>query len=127
MLGAIVGDIVGSPYEFDFNNIKTTTFPLFSEISHFTDDTVMTLAVAEALMAVMPSRGAPAADDALEAALVRSMRKLGERYPAAGYGVRFAMWLESEKPEPYNSFGNGAAMRVSPAAWACDTLEEVEH
>ncbi|MBQ7263604.1 MAG: ADP-ribosylglycohydrolase family protein [Synergistaceae bacterium] len=126
MLGAIVGDIVGSPYEFDHNNIKTTEFPLLSGRSHFTDDTVMTLAVAEALMTAMPSRGQWAADGDVEAALIRSMRAFGARYPSAGYGGRFARWLASPRPRPYGSFGNGSAMRVSPAAWAFDRLEDVE-
>ena len=127
MLGAIVGDIVGSPYEYTHNNIKTTEFSLFSQASHFTDDTVMTLAVAGALMEVLPSHGAPAADGKVEGALVKKMREFGARYPYAGYGVRFSRWLISRAPKPYGSFGNGAPMRVSPAAWAYDTLEEVEH
>ncbi|MBQ9564406.1 MAG: ADP-ribosylglycohydrolase family protein [Synergistaceae bacterium] len=126
MLGAIVGDIVGSPYEFDVNNIKTTSFPLLSERSHFTDDTVMTLAVADALMATLSGRGGEAPEAKFEAALVHSMRGFGLRYPDAGYGGRFSMWLTVKRPEPYNSFGNGSAMRVSPVAWAFDTLDAVE-
>ena len=130
MLGAIVGDIVGSPYEFDFHNIKTTEFPLFSELSYFTDDTVMTLAVAEALMEALPSRGAPAVDETVEAALIKAMQGFAQRFPRfnglGGYGVRFVSWLSTPNPKPYGSFGNGAAMRVSPAGWAYDTLEEVE-
>ena len=126
MLGAIVGDIVGSPCEFDRNNIKTTEFPLFSERSCFTDDTVMTLAVAEALMATLPGRGIEAPEAKFETALVHSMRSFGLRYPDARYGSRFSMWLTAQRPEPYNSFGNGSAMRVSPVAWAFDTLDAVE-
>ena len=126
MLGAIVGDIVGSPYEFDRNNIKTTVFPLLSERSHFTDDTVMTLAVADALMASLPERGAEAPETKFEAALIHAMQDYGLRYPDAGYGARFSGWLYAAHPEPYNSFGNGSAMRVSPVAWAFDTLDAVE-
>jgi ADP-ribosylglycohydrolase len=115
MLGAIIGDIIGSPYEFDRNNIKTTDFPLFGERSRFTDDTVMTLAVAEALM-----EGGNSED------YVKAMRKYGKLYPYAGYGQRFAIWLCSSKPEPYNSYGNGSAMRVSSVGWWYQTLEAVE-
>ena len=96
MYGAILGDIIGSPYEFDMGG-KTKDFPLFSEESYFTDDTVMTLAVAEAFM------GAP--DTAIGKRLVASMQKWGHRYPGAGYGVRFSRWLDSADPKPYNSFG----------------------
>ena len=126
MLGAIVGDIVGSPYEFDRHNIKTTVFPLLSERSHFTDDTVMTLAVADALMASLPERGTEAPETKFEAALIHAMQDYGLRYPDAGYGARFSGWLYAAHPEPYNSFGNGSAMRVSPVAWAFDTLDAVE-
>ncbi len=115
MYGAILGDIIGSPYEFDQNNIKTTDFPLFSERSEFTDDSIMTLAVAEALM----NCGIDADEETMKKALVEAMKKYGRRYPFAGYGVNFSMWLEQENPKPYNSFGNGSAMRVSPAAWLC--------
>ena len=126
MLGAIVGDIVGSPYEFDHNNIKTTDFPLISEKSCFTDDTVMTLAVADALMTVIPSRGGEAAEGKFETELIRAMQDFGPRYPDAGYGARFAGWLGAKDPKPYNSFGNGSAMRVSPVAWAFNDLGTVE-
>lgn len=121
ILGACVGDVIGSPYE--FSNVKTTEFPLFSEWTEFTDDTVMTLAVADALL---KSR-----DDLqpISYALVESMRELGRAYPNAGYGGRFASWLGSDlaHPRPYNSWGNGSGMRVSPVAWAFDTLELVEY
>lgn len=120
MIGAIIGDIVGSPYEFDNNNIKTTNFPLFSKRSHFTDDTVMTVAVAQAVM-----RGYNDPEKTKQH-LVSCMRALGKLYPNAGYGMMFAQWLYSEDPQPYNSFGNGAAMRVSPVAWIYDDLETVE-
>lgn len=107
MLGAIVGDIVGSIYEWD--NIKTKEFPLFQESCHFTDDTVMTIAVAEAIM------NGGKKDD-----FINAMKKYGRMYPNAGYGGKFRKWLFSDSREPYNSYGNGSAMRVSPCAWIID-------
>lgn len=107
MIGAIVGDIVGSIYE--WNNIKTKNFPLFQDNCFFTDDTVMTCAVAEALL-----EGGKR-DDFIDA-----MKKYGRMYPDAGYGGKFTSWLISDTREPYNSFGNGSAMRVSPCAWIMD-------
>ena len=115
MYGAILGDIIGSPYEFDQNNIKTTDFELFSERSEFTDDSIMTLAVAEALM----NCGIDADEETMKKALVDAMKKYGSRYPFAGYGVNFSMWIAQEDPKPYNSFGNGSAMRVSAVPWLC--------
>ena len=124
MYGAILGDIIGSPYEFDQNNIKTTEFDLFSERSEFTDDSIMTLAVAEGLM----NCGIDADEETMKKALVEAMKKYGRRYPFAGYGVNFSMWLDKEEPAPYNSFGNGSAMRVSPAAWLCqEDLSKMLH
>ncbi|MDO4493650.1 MAG: ADP-ribosylglycohydrolase family protein [Clostridia bacterium] len=120
MIGAIAGDIVGSPYEFNANNYKAKDFPLFSGRSEFTDDSVMTLAVAKALM-----DGGRDPEKTSEAT-VRRMQELGRRYPGAGYGGRFGRWLFQKDPKPYNSFGNGAAMRVSPVGWFCDTVEETE-
>jgi len=119
MFGAILGDIIGSPYEFDHNNIKTKDFPLFSRNSHFTDDTVMTIAIAEAVL------NADGDLDDLAGEAVASMQKLGKLYPNAGYGARFSMWLHLDDYVPYNSLGNGAAMRVSPVAWAFDDIETV--
>lgn len=113
MLGAIIGDIVGSVYE--WNNIKTKDFPLFSSKCFFTDDTVMTVAIAEGLM-----NGGDKED------FVKAMKKYGRMYPDAGYGGGFGSWLFSEDIHPYNSWGNGSAMRVSPVAWMFDTLSEVE-
>jgi ADP-ribosylglycohydrolase len=120
MLGAVLGDIVGSPYEFDRNNIKTTEFPLFSARSRFTDDTVMTFAVAEGLMNGLGSEAET------EAEIIKAMRFYGALYPDAGYGVRFSGWLAANAPKPYGSYGNGSAMRVSAAAWLYDTLGDVE-
>ena len=122
MYGAILGDIVGSPYEFDCNNYKAKNFPLFSRRSDFTDDTVMTLAVAKALLS---SRGQD--DAAIKAALVREMQRLGRIYPDRGYGARFSRWLYADAPQPYHSYGNGSAMRVSPAAWLAEDMEEALH
>lgn len=125
MLGAIVGDIIGSPYE--HASIKTLEFPLFSEKSHFTDDTVMTLAVARGIMEVIPKHGDTVSDKKLSSSFFASLRKLGRRFPLAGYGKGFQGWLSAKKPHPYQSWGNAAAMRVSPVSWAFDDLETVEH
>ena len=121
MIGAMLGDMIGAPYEFDRGG-KTKNFPLFSRGTEFTDDTVMTTAVSEALM---DAEGG--SDEAIRAALIRSMQKWGRRYPNAGYGGRFIRWLFTEKPRPNNSFGNGSAMRVSAAGWLYDDLETTRH
>lgn len=126
MLGAVAGDIIGSPYEFNRNNIKTTDFPLFSERSRFTDDTVMTFAAAQAVMKVIPVRGQVPDKNAFAEAVIDSMHELGHAYPKAGYGSKFVLWLSKRERLPYGSIGNGSAMRVSPAAWAFDELETVE-
>ncbi len=118
MYGAILGNMIGAPYEFDTGG-KTKDFPLFVRSSQFTDDSVMTIAVAEALM-----ESAGKSDDEIKSALVKSMRRWGRKYPNAGYGGMFSYWLREKDPQPYNSFGNGSAMRVSSAGWLFDTLEE---
>ena len=120
MYGAILGDMIGSPYEFDMGN-KTKDFPLFSRWSRFTDDTVMTVAVADAFLSVAPTTD----DNTIRSALVRSMHKFAARYPDAGYGTRFSAWLFLDGAKPYNSFGNGSAMRVSSVAWLFDDLTSV--
>ena len=122
LLGAIIGDVVGRPYE--FNSIKTKQFTLVTRNSVFSDDTVMTLAVANALRKW--KKGDAIDEKEFEQAVIDSMRKFGRRYPNAGYGRKFARWLESDNPQPYNSWGNGSAMRVSPVAWYFDDLETVE-
>ena len=122
MYGAILGDIVGSPYEFDCNNYKAKDFPLFSQRSEFTDDTVMTLAVAKALL---DTRGQD--DAAIKTALVREMQRLGHAYPNRGYGAQFSRWLYADAPQPYHSYGNGSAMRVSSATWLAENMEEALH
>lgn len=107
MMGAIIGDIVGSVYE--WHNIKSKEFPLFRKDCFFTDDTVMTCAVAQAIM-----------NGGERDHFIDAMKKYGRMYPDAGYGGRFRSWLFSENREPYNSFGNGSAMRVAPCAWVMD-------
>lgn len=118
MYGAIIGDIVGSKYE--FGNIKTKDFPLFSEGCSFTDDTVMTVAVASALL-----KSRETGCD-FGKALVAEMQRFGRAYPfpQGGYGARFSAWLRQDDPQPYHSFGNGSAMRVSPCGLLAKTLEE---
>jgi len=113
MLGAIIGDIVGSVYEWD--NIKIKEFPLFTTKCFFTDDSVMTIAVAEALL------NGGTSDDFID-----SFKKFGRMYPNAGYGGKFYKWVFSDDREPYNSWGNGSAMRVAPCAWFAGSLEEAE-
>ena len=110
MYGAILGDIIGSPFEFDRGD-KTKEFDLFSKGCGFTDDSVMTIAVGEALLAV----GKEATVKEIEEAVVTNMQDWGKRYPYAGYGGRFRYWFRERNPKPYGSYGNGSAMRVSAA------------
>lgn len=122
MYGAILGDIIGSPYEFDRGN-KSKDFPLFSRNSRFTDDSVMTLAVADAFLSIAPNT-----DDAdIRRRLIQSMQFYGQTFPHAGYGGMFRRWLKDPNPQPYGSYGNGSAMRVSSAAWLFGDLETVRH
>jgi len=109
MIGAIAGDIIGSIYE--FNQIKTKDFPLFGEGCTFTDDSVLTVAVADAILTGLP--------------YLDAIKTIGRRYPSSGYGGNFIHWLLSEDREPYNSWGNGSAMRVSPVGFAFSPEEEV--
>lgn len=118
MYGAITGDIVGSPYEFDKSK-KTKDFPLFIAASRYTDDSMMTVAVAEALLDTLGMDR-----EKRRSEVIHSMQKWGRRYPDAGYGGRFYSWLYERHPLPYNSWGNGSAMRVSSAGWLFDSLEE---
>lgn len=110
MLGAIAGDIIGSPFEFDHNNVKTTAFPLFNGRSEFTDDSILTVATADVLM-----NGGEFAE---------TYRRYFRMYPFAGWGCMFRQWCRDPAMGPYDSFGNGAAMRVSPIGWAFSTLEK---
>jgi ADP-ribosylglycohydrolase len=109
MIGAIAGDIIGSVFE--HNPIKTTAFPLFSAHSRFTDDTVLTIAVASSILKKVD--------------YASSLKMLGRKYPFAGYGISFFQWLHSKDSKPYNSWGNGSAMRVSPVGFAFDSIDEV--
>ena len=118
MYGAILGDIIGSPFEFDRGD-KTKEFDLFTKGCDFTDDSVMTIAVGEALLAVGPE----ATVQEIEEAVVTNMQDWGKRYPYAGYGGRFRYWLRERNPKPYGSYGNGSAMRVSAVGWLYDSLE----
>lgn len=117
MLGAIAGDIIGSLYE--FNNLKSKDFPLFDQGSEVTDDSVMTLAVAEGILA------GDGGVNRTRKAIAASMQRLGRLYPHAGYGGHFMSWIFADNPAPYRSFGNGSAMRVSSVAWAFQSLADV--
>jgi ADP-ribosylglycohydrolase len=112
MIGAILGDIIGSRYE--FNNTLKYNFPLFGNGCSFTDDTVCTVAIADAILSGVSYK--------------EKLLEWCNRYPVVqgSYGGRFNAWIHSEDPQPYNSFGNGSAMRVSPVAWAYDDLEDVK-
>ena len=112
MLGAIIGDIVGS--RFEFNNTSDYKFELFTKENNFTDDTICTIAIADAII-----KGRNYRDSVLE-----WCRKYP--HPMGGYGASFARWVASDNPQPYNSFGNGAAMRVAPVAYAFDDLKEIK-
>lgn len=120
MLGAIAGDMIGSAYEFHPWRGNPEDMPLFTQRSRFTDDTVMTVAVAAALMSDYDT------PEQLRENLIDSAHHWGLLYPRAGYGGKFASWLRSRCRDPYNSWGNGSAMRVSPVGWAFDDLDEVE-
>ena len=109
MLGAIAGDIIGSVYEWD--NIKTKDFVLFTQRNFFTDDTVLTVALADSILTGKPYD--------------ENMRRFYSWYPDAGYGGRFRQWAKNSDLGPYNSWGNGAAMRISPVGFACDDLGTV--
>lgn len=119
MLGAIIGDIVGSLYEFE--SPKTKDIELFAEGCRLTDDSIMTIAI-----------GCACADSDLhnekdfKSSVIWYMRRIGRQYPKAGYGGMFYRWLISDVMPAYNSFGNGSAMRVSPVAWVADSLEQAE-
>jgi len=109
MLGAMIGDTLGSTFE--FYPMKTKKFELLEKNSHFTDDTVMTVAVADSIMNEVP--------------YVESLQKWGRKYPRAGYGGWFKKWIHLDDPKPYNSFGNGSAMRCSSIGWLFDDDESV--
>ena len=112
IIGAIAGDIIGSPYELNGSRIKSKEFPLFSQQSTYTDDTVMTLGVAQWVMNNNEN-------------LTSILHIWGNKYINVGFGHAFKCWLRSENPQPYNSWGNGSAMRVSSIGVACEYLHDV--
>ena len=118
--GAIVGDVVGS--RFEFNNNKSKEFELFTLECDYTDDSVMTIAVAKSLMDYGPVTDY----EDYKKKLVEVMHEVGKRYPHCGYGGNFCGWIMKDLTEPYNSYGNGSAMRVSPVGWVAGTLSEAE-
>lgn len=127
MYGAFIGDIIGSKYEFD--NIKTKSFPLFSQDCDYTDDTIMTVAVAKAIVLSRAEQYKTGGNGkAFQEILVETMQDFGRRFPhpKGAYGSNFSLWLQQKDPQPYNSFGNGSAMRVSPCALVAVTLEEAQ-
>lgn len=119
MYGAILGDMVGAPYEFDRGN-KSKDFEMWNRRVRFTDDTVMTIAVADAIL----TAGKDSGEKEIKEELVKKMQAWGRKYPNSGYGGRFVHWLGSRKPKPYGSYGNGSAMRVSSVGWLYDTIEK---
>lgn len=118
MYGALLGDMIGAPYEFDRGN-KSKEFDMFNEQVAFTDDSVMTIAVAEGIM----NAGLDADEKRMKAEIVSSMKAWGRRYPDAGYGNKFIWWLMLDDPNPYGSFGNGSAMRVSSVGWFYESMD----
>ena len=121
MFGAILGDIIGSPFEFMQPQPQRKDFVLFSKDCRYTDDTVMTCAIADGLMSVDLSLD----DNAIRQSLLQKVLKWGRAYPNAGYGGMFRQFLASDNPQAYNSFGNGSAMRVSAVGWVANSLDEV--
>ena len=125
MFGAFIGDIVGSKYE--FHNIKTKAFPLFSQGCDYTDDTIMTVAVAKAIMLSRTEQFEKNGEGrGFQEFLVEIMQDFGRRYPnpTGAYGGSFAKWLQQQDPKPYGSYGNGSAMRVSPCGLVAVTMDE---
>lgn len=119
MIGAIIGDIVGSVYE--FHNIKTKKFELFTEESEFTDDTVMTCAVAQSIMEYFGNETSE-----LSGTSVRVFHEVGRKHPYCGYGGKFFQWMMGDKWIPYNSYGNGSAMRISPVGDIAQNIGEAK-
>ena len=116
MLGALIGDIAGSIYE--WHNHKSKDFPFLQPQCRMTDDSIMTTAIAAAVLEGIDDL------DEFKAHVITQMRDFGARYPGRGYGPRFERWLASPEPQPYHSLGNGSAMRVSPVAWAAESLPQ---
>ncbi len=119
MYGAILGDMIGAPYEFEKKQKKSKDFDMFNRRIHFTDDTVMSVAIAEAIMIDETD----ADEQTMKTAFISHMQKWGRKYPTAGFGGMFSKWLFDEDPQPYGSYGNGSAMRVSSVGWFFNSLE----
>ena len=118
MFGTIVGDVAGS--RFEWHNLKSKKFDLFSKDCRFTDDTVMSAAIAKALMQAKEDFSD------LEEKTVKYMQEIGRKYPKCGFGGKFRLWVASDDPQPYGSYGNGSAMRVGPCGWVAKTIEEAK-
>ena len=126
MLGAAIGDIVGS--RFEFHNNRSKNFQLFTSTSTVTDDTIMTFAVAKAIMETVKAKGPVVSNDYLiylEQMTIKYIQDIGRVYPNCGYGGMFSKWVFSIDPKPYNSYGNGAAMRISPTGFTARSEDEV--
>lgn len=123
MIGAIIGDVIGSVYENE--NVKTTNFPLFSRFSRFTDDTILTVAIADAILNREVASNKLFQKRAKRYSYVVKLKEYGRRFPGAGYGQMFSDWLSSDSLRGYGSYGNGSAMRLSPIGFAFDNLDEV--
>ncbi|ALF23759.1 ADP-ribosylglycohydrolase family protein [Fusobacterium nucleatum] len=121
MIGAIIGDVIGSFYEGKIKKAKSKNFELFTPYSICTDDTIMTIAVGQALVNTYQEKEILI----IQKELIKEMQKFGQIYPYSRYGKQFSHWLREENPKPYNSFGNGSGMRVSSVAWLYDNLEDV--
>jgi ADP-ribosyl-[dinitrogen reductase] hydrolase len=130
LIGAIIGDIVGS--RFEFNNHRSKEFELFTNECNVTDDSIMTIAVAKAIIEtekelkpLLNERGNNYEyNKLLESMTIKYMQEIGRKYPYCGYGGMFGRWIFSDNPKPYNSFGNGAAMRISPVGFIAKTEHE---
>ncbi|MCL4584778.1 ADP-ribosylglycohydrolase family protein [Fusobacterium nucleatum] len=121
MIGAIIGDVIGSFYEGKIKKAKSKNFELFTPYSICTDDTIMTIAVGQALVNTYQEKEI----SIIQKELIKEMQRLGKIYSYSRYGKQFSHWLREENPKPYNSFGNGSGMRVSSVAWLYDNLEDV--
>ena len=121
MIGAIIGDVIGSFYEGKIKKAKSKNFELFTPYSICTDDTIMTIAVGQALVNTYQEKEI----SIIQKELIKEMQRLGKIYLYSRYGKQFSHWLREENPKPYNSFGNGSGMRVSSVAWLYDNLEDV--
>lgn len=122
MYGAILGDIIGSPYEFGRGE-KTKNIELFANECGYTENSVMTIAIGEALLETLMESGSEAPDRDIKASVIQHLQRWGNKYPFAGYSSRFRTWLKEEHPKPYGSCGSSSAVRVSAAGWLYPSLE----